>query len=385
MGIKNIRSFSRALAHNIVNIPGWHTKRRIVVIESDDWGSIRMPSLEVLQRFQSEGYDLSRSDYNRLDALESNDDLSELFEVLLSFRDSRGNHPAFTANVVVGNPDFRRIRESDFSEYYYEPVTETIKRYPDRDLVKSLWQKGMEEGVFMPQFHGREHVNVVRWMEALRKRTPEIMYTFDNETTFSGDGDYNYMEVLDYNSQDDLHLMKESLTEGLDIFENLFGFRSVSFIPPCYTWDSSIEKALHLGGVRYIQGLFIQSVPTGRFGHYKKKYHFTGNRNPYGQYYLVRNCFFEPSLSGKADEVDNCLARIAIAFRWHKPAVICSHRINYIGAIDSGNRSRNLKKLKQLLEAIIREWPEVEFLTTDKLGALIENGDNSGFNRTSHS
>ncbi|MGI6306870.1 MAG: hypothetical protein ACOXZQ_13520 [Bacteroidales bacterium] len=107
----------------------------------------------------------------------------------------------------------------------------------------------------------------------------------------------------------------------------------------------------------------------------------SGNRNPYGQYYLVRNCFFEPSLSGNADEVDNCLARIAIAFRWHKPAVICSHRINYIGAIDSGNRSRNLKKLKQLIEAIIREWPEVEFLTTDKLGALIENGDNSGFNR----
>ena len=323
MGIKNIRSFSRALAHKIVNIPGWHTKRRIVVIESDDWGSIRMPSLEVLKRFQSKGYDLARSDYNRLDALESNDDLSELFEVLSSFRDSRGNHPAFTANVIVGNPDFRRIRESGFSEYYYEPVTETIKRYTGRELVRSLWQKGMEEGVYMPQFHGREHVNVVRWMESLRKRSPEMMYAFDNETTFSGIGDYNYMEVLDYNSQDDLHLMKESLTEGLDIFENLFGFRSVSFIPPCYTWDSSIEKVLHQGGVRYIQGLYIQSVPTGRFGYYKKKYHFLGSSNSLGQYYLIRNSFFEPSLSGNADEVDKCLARIAIAFRWHKPAIIC--------------------------------------------------------------
>ncbi len=385
MGINSIRSFSRVLAHNIISIPGWRTKRKIVVIESDDWGSIRMPSLEVLKRFQSKGYDLARSDYNRLDALESNDDLSGLFEVLSSFRDSRGNHPAFTANVIVGNPDFRRIRESDFSEYYYEPVTETIKRYTGRELVRSLWQKGMEEGVYMPQFHGREHVNVVRWMEALRKRSPEMMYAFDNETTFSGIGDYNYMEVLDYNSQDDLHLMKESLTEGLDIFENLFGFRSVSFIPPCYTWDSSIEKVLHQGGIRYIQGLFIQSVPTGRLGHYKKKYHFLGSCNSYGQYYLVRNCFFEPSLSGNVDEVDNCLARIAIAFRWHKPAIICSHRINYIGAIDSGNRSRNLKKLKQLLETITRKWPEVEFFTTDKLGDLIENGDNSGLYLASQS
>ena len=31
------------------NIPGWRTKRKIVVIESDDWGSIRMPSLKVFE------------------------------------------------------------------------------------------------------------------------------------------------------------------------------------------------------------------------------------------------------------------------------------------------------------------------------------------------
>ena len=368
-----LASLKTTLIHNLLCIPGWRTPRKIVVIESDDWGSIRMPSLEVFNRFQSKGYDIARSDYNRLDTLESNDDLSELFEVLSSFRDARGNHPAFTANVVVGNPDFSRIRESGFNKYYYEPVAETLKRYPGRDLVKSLWQKGMQDGVFLPQFHGREHVNVVRWMEALRERNPEMMFTFDNETTFSGDGDYNYMEVLDYNSHSDLLLMNESLAEGLDMFEDLFGFRSVSFIPPCYTWDSSMEETLQEGGVKYIQGLIIQQVPTGRFGHYKKKYHFLGNRNAFGQYYMIRNCFFEPSLSGNSDEVDNCLARIAIAFRWHKPAIISSHRINYIGALDIDNRSKTLAKLKMLLKVIILKWPDVEFLTTDKLGYIIAN------------
>jgi hypothetical protein len=29
-----------------INLRGWKTKRKIVVIESDDWGSIRMPSPE---------------------------------------------------------------------------------------------------------------------------------------------------------------------------------------------------------------------------------------------------------------------------------------------------------------------------------------------------
>ena len=385
MRISNFRSASRSLAHNVLNIPGWRTARRIVVIESDDWGSIRMPSLEVFKKFQSKGYDLARSDYNRLDTLESNDDLSELYEVLSTFRDVRDNHPAFTANVVVGNPDFSRIRESGFTKYYYEPVSETLRRYPGRNLVKSLWKSGIHEGLIMPQFHGREHVNVVRWMGALRERTPEIMFTFENETTFSGDGDYNYMEVLDYNSHSDIHLMNESLAEGLDMFEELFGFRSVSFIPPCYTWDGSMEETLHKGGVKFIQGLIIQQVPTGRFGHYKKKYHFLGSRNAYGQYYLVRNCFFEPALSVNTDEVDNCLARIAIAFRWNKPAIISSHRINYIGAIDTDNRSRNIKKLKQLLQAIILKWPEVEFLTTDRLGDLIINDEKTEPDRAARS
>ena len=373
-----LKSLKNSLLHNIANIPGWRTSRRIVVIESDDWGSIRMPSAEVYSRLRDRGYDLTGSDYNRLDTLESNDDLSSLFEVLSSFRDHKGNHPAFTANFVVGNPDFRRIREAGFNRYFYEPVTETLKRYKGRELVLSLWKRGMAEELFKPQFHAREHVNIVRWMDALRQKSEKMLFTFDNETTFSGEGDYNFMEVLDYNSEADLELMKDSLTDGLDLFESIFGFRSVSFIPPCYTWSSELEETLHRGGVRYIQGLTVQQIPTGSFGQYKRKFHFLGNRNSFGQYYMVRNSFFEPALSGYSDDVDRCLARIAIAFRWNKPAVISSHRINYIGALDKSNRDRTLPMLKKLLSSIIRYWPGVEFLTTDTLGDMVARGRDHG-------
>lgn len=370
-----ITSIKNSLLHNIANIPGWRSPGRIVVIESDDWGSIRMPSAEVFSRFRSGGYDLAGSDYNRLDTLESNDDLTSLFDILASFTDHKGNHPAFTANFVVGNPDFKRIREADFNSYFYEPVTETLKRYNGRDLVLSLWNSGMNTGIFRPQFHAREHVNIVRWMDALRQKSEKILFTFDNETTFSGDGDYNFMEVLDYNSEGDLDLMRESITEGLDLFEDIFGFRSASFIPPCYTWSSDLEETLYRGGVKYIQGLMVQQIPTGSFGHYKKKIHFLGKRNVLGQYYLVRNSFFEPALSGYSDDVDRCLSRIAIAFRWNKPAIISSHRINYIGALDKSNRDRTLNMLKKLLSSILREWPDVEFMTTDRLGDLISRSD----------
>ena len=31
------------------NLPGWFTKRKIVVIESDDWGSVYMPDRKSLE------------------------------------------------------------------------------------------------------------------------------------------------------------------------------------------------------------------------------------------------------------------------------------------------------------------------------------------------
>lgn len=369
--INPISRLRSALSQNLINIPGWKTGRNILVIESDDWGSIRMPSNEVYSKFISKGFEISNSDYNRLDTLECNDDLNLLFEVLHSCKDSVGNHPVITANCVVGNPDFQKIRQSDFVQYYFEPVTETLKRYPHRDNIEALWKHGHTAGVFHPQFHGREHVNIVRWMNALRERTPGIMFTFDNETTFSGDGDYNFMEVLDYNTSADLVKMKESLAEGLDLFEKIFGFRSKSFIPPCYTWNSDVEETLHANGVRYIQGLVVQLVPKGSFGNYTKKYHFTGNRNSFGQYFLVRNCFFEPSLSKSSDPVGECLKRINIAFRWKKPAIISTHRINFMGSLDEKNRRDNLALFTELLHRIVKLWPDVEFMTSDGLGDLI--------------
>jgi hypothetical protein len=366
--VLNLRS---ALLQNLINIPGSRINRKIVVIESDDWGSIRMPSKEVYSNFIYRGFNISDSDYNRLDTLESNEDLEMLYQVLYSCKDSVGNPPVITANFVVGNPDFEKIRQSDFSEYHFEPVTETLKRYPQHDKVEALWKEGNSIRIFHPQFHGREHVNVIRWMNALREKTPEIMFTFDNKTTFSGDGDYNFMEVLDYNTTEDLAQMKESLAEGLDLFEKIFGFRSKSFIPPCYTWHSDLEEILYANGVKYIQGLVVQLIPTGSFGNYRKKYHFIGNRNSIGQYFLIRNCFFEPSLSKISDPVGECMSRINTAFRWRKPAVISTHRINFIGTLDEKNRSNNLKLFDDLLKHIIKNWPDVEFMTSDQLGDLI--------------
>jgi hypothetical protein len=44
---------------------------------------------------------------------------------------------------------------------------------------------------------------------------------------------------FDYDHPSELDFMKESLTDGLAIFERLFGYQSKSFIPNNYTWPRS--------------------------------------------------------------------------------------------------------------------------------------------------
>lgn len=374
--IKNIKkSFSR----NLVNILGWNTKRRIVVIESDDWGSIRMASKEAYNILLNSGYPIDQCPYNKNDALESNEDLEMLFEVLSSVKDKNGNHAIMTANTVVANPDFEKIKKSDFQEYYYEPFTETLKHYPKHNRVFDLYKEGIANKIFYPQFHGREHLNVNRWMNALRRGDEDARLAFMHNifsihTPPKLDNLFEYMDSLGYDSLSEKEQIHQAITEGLSLFEKIWGFTSKSFIAPCYIWSSDIEKTLFKYGVNYIQGMVIQSEPELIAGRkYKKKYHYQGQKNSLGQRYLVRNAFFEPSEFLDFDWVFDCLNRISFAFRWNKPAIISSHRKNFIGFIDPSNRDRNLRLLKILLTEIVHRWHEVEFMTSDQLGDLMNS------------
>ena len=367
MRIKNILA---SVLRNVNNVPGWSTKRKIVVIESDDWGSIRLPSKDVYQKFIKRGFNVENSQYNRYDALESNDDVVSLFEVLRKHKDSLGHAPCVTANTIVANPDFDRIEKSGYQQYHYEHFTETLKRYPQHNRVFELYQEGLKAGLFKPQFHGREHVQANRWLAALRKADENMVFAFSCGTTYSGKGDYNFMESFDWDSPQEVISQQDILRDGLQLFHKTFGYASTSFIAPCYTWDSRLEPTLVAEGVKYMQGGMNQYIPKGGFENYEKKKYRMGEESN-GLTYLTRNCFFEPSLVSKPDWIDYTLASVRDAFRWNKPAIICAHRINFIGFIDESNRTRNLKMLNELLRRILMTWPDVEFMSSDQLGELM--------------
>ena len=364
-------NLKQKITHNLLNILGWRTKRHLVVIESDDWGAIRMPSKEVYDKLLSKGYRVDLNKYEKYDSLATEKDLTELFNILCKYTDINGNHPLITTNCAVANPDFEKIKESDFQNYYYEPFTETLKRYQGCENSFELWQEGMKEGLFKPQFHAREHLNVSNWIHSLQNDEDTkhvfdygIMGLFPKGKENVG----NKFQVALGDTEFPIQTQNEIIKEGLDLFEKIFNYKSKTFIAPCYTWNPGIEKTLYDNGVIGIQGLVYQKVPCGN-----SIRHWMGSKNAYGQIYTIRNAFFEPTLSPNIDNVEDCLYRIECAFRWNKPAIISSHRINYIGAINEHNRDNNLKQLDGLLTKIQKKWGDVEFISSDKLVDIISN------------
>ena len=179
------------------------------------------------------------------------------------------------------------------------------------------------------------------------------------------------MEAYDWDTPEDIPEQKKVIQDAATIFKETFGYASKSFIAPCYNWDSDLEEVLAKQEVKWIQGIRRQMQPTGAFGHYIPLTHKFGDKNNWGQKYNVRNCILEPTMNPNRDWVNSCLSQISSAFYWNKPAVICSHRINYIGFIDEKNRDRGLRDLNNLLKKIVQKWPEVKFISTDELDRFI--------------
>ena len=356
------------------NCIGFSTGRKIIVIESDDWGGIRMPSNQALEIITKKGLNSFGSSFrfNKYDTLADKSDLILLFELLSSFRDYKGNHPLITALTVVANPDFEKIRENGFNKYFYEPFPGTLERYYGSDNPFFLWKEGIKHKLFLPQFHGREHLNVAVWMNALKQNDVEARFAFDH-----GLWGYNnthplgimYQSAFSLEILDHLHLQAEIIKDGLRLFEELFGYRASYFVPPNSPFNHQLEAVAASEGIRFIFSSKIQNEPLGE-GKIKKSFHYPGQKNRFGQYYLSRNCFFEQSEPGK-DWVDSCMNDISIAFRYHKPAVISSHRVNYIGALDPSNRTRGLQQLKVLFAQILKTWPDVEFMSSVELGDMM--------------
>lgn len=365
--------------NNIKNLRGWSTDRKIVVFAVDDYGNVRLDSRSAREKIDACGY-TSHDRFDEYDALENKEDLEQLFSALTSVSDINGRHAIFTPFAVSCNLNFEKISEDDFEKIHYETLPETFLKlesyYPkDYEGVWKLWQEGISKKLLAPEFHGKEHFNSKILLEKLEAKDLELLTVLNNRS-FVGIHNTGYKTILPSATYDFWELsenkpFEHNIKDGLNNFLQIFGYKAVHFNPPGGREHNSIHKVLNENGIRYIDTPLIKYEHQG-LGRYKYILNYTGKKNSLGMTLIVRNVIFEPTHNIGVDWVSYSLKQIEAAFRWKRPAIVSSHRVNFCGHIDSGNRNIGINALRKLLNKIVEKWPDVEFLSSKELGQLIE-------------
>ena len=364
----------QSVLDNLKNLRGWRTPRKLVAFAVDDYANVRVDSREALERLNGAGLDLS-SPFDHLDTVETRQDLEALFEVLDSVRDSQSRPAIFTAYAMSANPDFGRILENG-EKYHYETVSDTFSRLSSEqaaayDGVWALWQEGMAKGLIRPQFHGREHLNIDLFEHKLRQKSPDMMANLANKSLAGITADpavpgVGFTHAFGLNDRSQLDRHREILRDGLELFEKVWGFRSITFTPPAQKLHPSLFAVAEEGGVVSIDKP-LRCVRAMGDGTERREINRSGCQRGQDHVTVVRNVVFEPNKDMGFDPIERAMQQISAAFRWRKPAIVSSHRVNYCGHIDESNRQRGLNALGTLLQKITQRWPEVEFESVDQI------------------
>ena len=363
-------NLKRKILINLKNLPGWRTSRKIVVFSVDDYGNVRMASEQARRNMEKAGMNVEQNRFDRFDCLEDKADLTGLYETLSSVKDKNGRHAVFTAFSLPVNIDFDRVIASGYSDYFYELLPKTFASLPGYEGTWELWQEGMRHGLMHPEFHGREHLSVPLFKKMLAKRDKDLLTCLENRSYAAFDKnrlDRSYTGAFGFSDFSENKNLIDIAVDGLNQFEKVFGFRAAHITAPGVSAHGSLEEALAPKGIRYIDTQIVKKEHQGN-GKYTRKYTPLGKKNKKGQTYLLRNCVYEPLLG---QNVDVCMQEIDIAFKTGKPANISSHRVNFCGHIDPKNREKGLRHLKDLLQRIVKKYPDAEFMTTTELGDLI--------------
>ena len=331
----------------------------ILVIESDDWGKTGMEHEVELPTHLGK-----RTPHWSYDRLENAEELLALQALLASYRQSEKRGPVFTANFIISNPDVEATAKTDFKELILKPIDLS---HPE--LVPH-WKKGIEENVFYPQYHGRLHYHPARYLQDLKsdEKLRKLFLAGINggrELFTQGHLGY-YSEYQHYANERVDDQLNHWIKTGVADFERLFGYKSTTTVCPNYVVDIQNLAIFKDTGVRFLQaGNKILCQKNGR----EVLTNFCqGSTLTRGLTALARNHKFEPC---RQKQEWNAPFSITSAKGWMAsgiPAVLDSHRMNYVAQFAEKGRDQ----LKQLLDELV-QVPNIRFLTSPELGEAITN------------
>lgn len=356
----------RRLLSNIQTNFGGVKTPKVLIFQSDDWGFSRTNHNDDSIAFLK-SINLQNLPYNSIDGLENVDDLKNLQSLLESYKDQNGIKPIFTLNYVTSNPDFQRIEENNFSNYYRIPIA-TSNNHAD---LKEFWSSSYE--VFDIQHHGLDHLNVSEWMNQLRSKSIYLngfkhkLIEFNNPKV-----DNNKMVALRGMG---IQESKEYFKLGIDTFIDFFSVEPISFIPPNYWLDTRLLNTIEQTNFLSMQGMKY------RFSARNKSYQKIKRKNGYSEgqsklISLVRNIQLEPTLQpNKSVEeiVKSAIESLRVAYYFGQPAIVDTHRINYTSRNLKSNKERGLEVLDLFLKETLRLFPEVQFWSTKQITYYYKN------------
>lgn len=351
---------------------------RAVVIESDDWG---------LCGFLPDGAaagDAERTAWRAEvtppvywdSTLEDSAAVAALATLLAEHRGRDGLPPVLQANLIVSalSPPAGPGPLAADAPWTRHDLPDRPAAYA-RPGLEAAVDAAIARGVWRPELHGSFHYDPERRRAAVAADPLALAAARRGVLPFPGSA-----TAWELGPQRPRAVLAAELDRALDLFASRFGRRPSSVCAPDYVWDGRSEQLWQARGLAIIQAKREQRSPlwpTGRLDHRARKVlarAWDRLAHP-GRAYLDRNVRFEPA-QAPADSslVARTLAEIGDAWRRGEPAVVESHRINYV-RLTPGAAAAGRRQLGELLAALTRDGaPAPLFLTDDEVAQLQDGG-----------
>jgi hypothetical protein len=319
------------------------------VLESDDWGLCAWSADEQAHRVLA-GLPAFRQPAGLRYAgstLESAADVQALADSLGDFRGADGFPPVLQANMVMAAPDYERLHPPLFEEREV-PLVE-FPATPSRWQRPGVWdavERARHDGVWWPELHGLHHIPELAWLTALRRNVDDARRAFEHQTAVctavEASGEYDPSEP----KSDRLARLERAMA----LFTKLVGRRPWSFCPPDYRWDDVVETHAVRHGLRVFQGKGEQhGMRFRRARRWWLRRSWPGTYDQ--QLYMPPRIAFEPRTPGPLEQkvgVEAALHAARAAWSRGQPAVISSHRVNYVH-LEPGWSEGGRARLRDLL------------------------------------
>lgn len=318
-------------------------RRPVLIIESDDWGAGPASQADVL---------------------------GEIACLLAEFSDDEGNPPVMTLGMVLASADGEKTMAS--GRYQRQSISSATHRA----LLDAI-AGGVSRGVFYAQLHGMEHF----WPDALMAASksdaavkswllvaPEASTEDLPSPLQSRWIDASTLPALSLTSAE----IVNAAHQEIGAYKVIFGVVPRVVVPPTFIWNESVEQAWANAGIevvitpgRRFESRDGQGKPAG-----DKAIIYNGQIRRNGIIYLVRDLYFEPSLGHTAAQA---LHAFEMKTRVGRPALFETHRFNFLG--QGKQRIQAVAVLGELLAEVVKQYPRLSFITTEKLAQILRNRD----------